>query len=73
MRSGKKLVGAAVIGAMLFLGGTAFAQTTTSTTTPGVPNTGVGGDAATNLLVLGTSLAVLVVGGAYLGRKALAR
>lgn len=42
------------------------AQTTTATTTPGVPNTGVGGDAATLLAILGIAAAVVIVGGAFL-------
>lgn len=43
------------------------------TTTPGAPNTGAGGDAAANLLVLGISGLVLVAGGAYLARRAATR
>ena len=48
----------------------ALAQTsTTSTTTiPGVPNTGVGGDAVTNILLLGISAAIVIVGLVYLAR-----
>lgn len=40
--------------------------TSTATTTPGVPNTGAGGDPATLLAVLGIAALVAVVGGAYL-------
>jgi hypothetical protein len=56
------LVGAAVLASAT----TAFAQTTTATTTPGVPNTGAGGDPATLLAILGIAAVVVVVGGAYL-------
>ncbi len=80
-----KLASGAAISAML-LGGSsmAFAQTTTTTTgtdtttmtsssTPGVPNTGAGGDAATNLALLGISALALIGGGAYLARQRLAQ
>ncbi len=40
-----------------------------SSTTPGVPNTGAGGDATTNLAVLGVSALVAAGGAAYLARK----
>jgi LPXTG-motif cell wall-anchored protein len=60
--------------APLLLAGFASAQTTTdavtSTTTPGVPNTGAG-DIVLNALILGIS-AMIVVGGAlylYLNRR----
>lgn len=49
--------------------GIASAQTTTSSTTPGVPNTGAGGDLFTNLLLLATAAAVALIGLAYLSRK----
>lgn len=39
------------------------------TTTPGVPNTGVGGDVVTNVLILAASAAVALIGLAYLSRK----
>ncbi|HYF13104.1 MAG TPA: hypothetical protein VD928_02305 [Candidatus Paceibacterota bacterium] len=48
--------------------GIASAQTTT-TTTPGVPNTGAGGDAMTNLAMLGISAAIAIIGLAYLSRR----
>jgi hypothetical protein len=38
------------------------------TTTPGVPSTGVGGDAMFNLVILGVAAVVAVAGGAYLAR-----
>lgn len=64
------------------MGGTAFAQTastttttgttvttpTTGATTPTAPNTGAGGDAAQNLTLLGVSALVAVGGAAYLAR-----
>jgi hypothetical protein len=49
--------------------GIASAQTTTGSSTPGVPNTGAGGDMLTNILLLATSAAVALIGLAYLGRK----
>jgi LPXTG-motif cell wall-anchored protein len=69
----KKLVNGAAA-ATLFAAGIASAQTaTTSTTTPGVPNTGAG-DIALNAVILGIS-AMIAVGGAlylYMQRNALA-
>lgn len=50
----------------------ALAQTSTTTmgttTTPGVPNTGAGGDLLTNVLLLGISAAAVVAGIVYLVR-----
>jgi hypothetical protein len=43
--------------------------TTGSSTTPGVPNTGAGGDAAANLAVLGASAIVVAGGAAYLASR----
>ncbi|MBL8158030.1 LPXTG cell wall anchor domain-containing protein [bacterium] len=68
----KKFVNGAAA-ASLFVAGIASAQTTTSTTTPGVPNTGAG-DIALNAVILGIS-AMIAVGGAlylYMQRNALA-
>lgn len=52
-----------------------YAQTTTdattnatTTATPGAPSTGEGGNAGTNLAVLGVSALALIAGGAYLAR-----
>jgi len=50
-----------------------FAQSTTTlgtttTTTPGVPNTGAGGDAMINILLLGVAAVVMVAGIVYLAR-----
>jgi hypothetical protein len=41
----------------------------TTTTTPGTPNTGVGGDVATMLLLLGVSAVIAVIGAVYLARQ----
>ena len=45
------------------------AATGTTGTTPGVPNTGAGGDAAGNLAILGASALVAIGGAAYLARQ----
>lgn len=69
----KKFVNGAAA-ATLFAAGVASAQTTTSTTTPGVPNTGAG-DIALNAVILGIS-AMIAIGGAlylYLQRESLAQ
>jgi hypothetical protein len=42
--------------------------TTTAAPTPGVPSTGEGGNAASNLAVLGVSALAFIAGGAYLAR-----
>jgi len=47
----------------------AFAQTTTSTTTPGVPDTGVGGDAITTMAVLGVSAIAAIAAAMYLSYR----
>jgi len=68
----KKIVSAFVLALALLSGGVAYAQTdasSTITTTPGVPNTGAGGDTTTNLAVLGASALIAIAGGAYLLRK----
>ncbi|HEV7449624.1 MAG TPA: hypothetical protein VGP13_03765 [Candidatus Paceibacterota bacterium] len=71
----KRIAGGAVglaVGTLLALAAPlTYAQTTdtttdTTVTTPGVPSTGAGGEAASNVLVLGASAVVLVAGGAYL-------
>jgi hypothetical protein len=49
--------------------GIASAQTTTSSTTPGVPNTGGGGDLMANIFLLATSAAIALIGLAYLSRR----
>jgi len=47
----------------------AFAQSATTTTTPGVPSTGLGGMASTNILLLLLSVS-LVAMGIMIARKA---
>src|SRR4051812_22405263 len=42
---------------------------TGSSSTPGVPNTGAGGDVVTNIFLLATSAAVALIGLAYLSRR----
>ncbi len=49
--------------------GIASAQTTTSSTTPGVPNTGLGGDMLANIFLLATSAAIALIGLAYLSNR----
>lgn len=65
----KKLIGGASV-AILTLAGAAAAQTTTGTTTPtttpGVPATGVGGDAMFTGILLAASLLVAFAGALYL-------
>ena len=60
----KKLLGTSLF-ASLFLTGVAAAQTTTSTTTPGVPNTGAS-DLVLNVMILAVSALVAVGGALYL-------
>jgi hypothetical protein len=60
----KKLLGTSLFGS-LFLTGVAAAQTTTSTTTPGVPNTGAG-DLVVNVMILAVSALVAIGGALYL-------
>lgn len=64
----RNMVSAAAL-AVLLSAGAASAQTTTSTTTPGTPNTGVGGSATTNAIVLGSTAAIALLGAAYIARK----
>lgn len=60
----KKIFGSSLIGSM-FLTGVAAAQTSTPTTTPGIPNTGAG-DLVMNVLILAVSALVAVGGAMYL-------
>ncbi len=53
----------------LLASGVALAQTDASSTTPGAPNTGAGGDPMTNALVLTASGLVALGGLAYLARR----
>lgn len=55
--------GAAV--ASLFAAGFASAQTTTATTTPGVPNTGAG-DLVLNAMIVGIFAMIAIAGALYL-------
>ncbi len=78
MTNYKKALGALAILGALATGGTAFAQTAsttttavpvdTSVTTPTAPNTGAGGSAAENYLVLGASALVAAAGALYVAR-----
>lgn len=53
---------------------TGSSMTSTSTTTvPGVPNTGAGGDAALNMLVLFASGTLAIGGAAYITRRTVRR
>lgn len=60
----KKILGSSLV-ASLFLTGVAAAQTTTSTTTPGVPDTGVG-DLIVNVMLLAMSALIAIGGALYL-------
>ncbi len=67
--SAKKFLSAAAL-AFLLTAGTANAQTSTSsTTTVGTPNTGAGGNAAANLIILGSTAAIALAGLTYLSRR----
>jgi hypothetical protein len=54
---------------VLLLAGSAAAQTTSPTTTPGTPNTGSGGTALANVLMLTASAAVALGGVALPSRR----
>ncbi len=60
----QKILGSAAAGSLL-LAGVASAQTTTATTTPGVPNTGAG-DLVVNVMVLAVSALIAIGGALYL-------
>lgn len=64
----KSLGSAAVISALTF-GGAIAAAAQTSTTTPGTPDTGAGGNATSSMLLLGTSALAALGAGAYLLRR----
>lgn len=68
-RTNKLLTRAAAVGYMALLAPLAFAQTTTSSTTPGAPNTGVGGDPTGTLAVLGVSAVAVIAAAVYLTRQ----
>ncbi|HVZ75719.1 MAG TPA: hypothetical protein VG934_00375 [Candidatus Paceibacterota bacterium] len=65
-----KKAAAASLGTLFawMIAGVASAQTTASTT-PGAPDTGMGGDLATNLILLAITGAVAVAGLFYLSRR----
>ncbi len=68
----KKVVGAGAVAATIALGsvGTlASAQVGATTTTPGSPNTGAGGDAATTLFTLAAAALIAGAGMTYLYRE----
>ncbi len=70
MRTASKIAGAAAAAAMLLVASAAFAQTTTdATTTPGVPDTGAGGDVAANVALMTLSAATALGAAVYLSRK----
>ena len=62
--SGKLVAVIALLIVILATGNVASAQT--GTTTPGVPNTGAGGNAAQNLLLITSSALLALSGGMYL-------
>lgn len=70
--SAKKILSAAAV-AFLLSAGAASAQTSTtstsSTSTVGTPNTGAGGTAAANLIILGSTAAIALAGLTYLSRR----
>ncbi len=66
----KAAVAAALIAAApLALAQTASTTDTGTSTTPGTPNTGAGGDALQNMLLLGVSSAAVLGAAAYLARR----
>jgi hypothetical protein len=63
----KQLLTTSALAAMFVIGAqTASAQ---GTTTPGTPNTGAGGEAAANVLILAASALAIVGGTSYLARR----
>ena len=66
----KKIVSSAALAVLLSAGAVAAQSTSTATdTTVGTPNTGAGGMSTANLMLLGGSAAVAVVGAVLLARK----
>lgn len=65
--STKNIARALALG-ILLTAGVVSAQTD-ATSTPGVGNTGAGGNSAANMILLGTSAVVAIGGTAYLARK----
>lgn len=60
----KKILGFSGLASLLMVGA-ASAQTTTATTTPGIPNTGAG-DIVLNAFVLGVAALIAIGGALYL-------
>lgn len=56
------------VAAFLIAGATAFAQTSTASTSIGVPTTGAGGDLTANILLLALSALLAISGTIYLMR-----
>ncbi len=70
----QKALGSAAVISVLTLGGAVAASAQTGTTTPGTPDTGVGGNATSSMILLGTSALAALGAGAYLlGRKTILR
>lgn len=64
----RRTVSMGALALLLAAGAPAYGQTTT-TTTPGTPNTGMGGEAAVNVLLLGSSALLAIAGAGYLMRR----
>ncbi len=65
----QKALGSAAAISVLTFGGAVAATAQTSTTTPGTPDTGVGGNPTATILLLGTSALAAFGAGAYLLRR----
>ncbi len=63
----QRAVSTGILALFLLVAAPAYGQTTT--TTPGTPNTGMGGEAAVNVLLLATSALVAIAGAGYLVRR----
>lgn len=68
-RTKKVLARVGALAAFALAAPVAFAQTTTSTTTPGVPDTGVGGDMVMTIAVIVVAAAAAIGGALYLTRS----
>lgn len=69
---GRNIINTVVLTIMLLAGSVAAQTSTPATSTddvPGTPNTGSGGNAAANIIMLTGSLAVALGGAAYLARR----
>lgn len=65
----KKIVSGAALAFLLSAGAVAAQSTTSTTSVPGTPDTGAGGTSTLNLVLLGGSAAVALVGAMLLARK----